>query len=90
MNVNQNDFAERAANILLDIGAVNWNFETPFILTSGAASPVYVDCRSLISFVDERREIVRMLAVMLAPVNFDALYQQALHQAAALEETATH
>lgn len=62
MNVNQNDFAERAANILLDIGAVNWNFETPFILTSGAASPVYVDCRRLISFVDERREIIRMLA----------------------------
>jgi len=62
MSVHQNNFSERTANILLDIGAVSWNFETPFILTSGAASPVYVDCRRLISFVSERREIVRMLA----------------------------
>lgn len=54
--------AERASEILLDIGAVSWNLKTPFTLTSGNLSPVYVDCRRLISFVKERREIVSMLA----------------------------
>jgi orotate phosphoribosyltransferase len=62
MSDKQENIGEKAARILVDIGAVNWNLETPFILTSGAASPVYVDCRRLISYVRERREIVRMLA----------------------------
>lgn len=56
------DPAEKTAEILLDIEAVSWSFQTPYILTSGNASPVYVDCRRLISFVEERREIIHMLA----------------------------
>jgi len=52
----------RAAEILLDIGAVHCNLETPFIFTSGWASPVYVDCRKLISTSRERREIVQLAA----------------------------
>lgn len=41
--------ARSAARMLLEINAVHFRAE-PFILTSGAASPVYIDCRKLISF----------------------------------------
>ena len=33
------------ARVLLEIGAVLMRPKDPFILTSGRASPVYVDCR---------------------------------------------
>ena len=46
------------ARTLLDIGAVNLRPERPFRLTSGKPSPVYVDCRRVISFVAERRAII--------------------------------
>lgn len=59
---NSKDPGEKTAKILLDIEAVSWSLQTPYILTSGNASPVYVDCRKLISFVKERREIIHMLA----------------------------
>lgn len=52
--------AARVADLLLDIGAVNFNAEKPFIFTSGWASPVYIDCRRVISFLDARREIIRL------------------------------
>ena len=42
--------ANATASMLLEIEAVHVNAEKPFILTSGAASPVYIDCRKLISF----------------------------------------
>ena len=42
--------AAATASMLLEIEAVHVNAEKPFILTSGAASPVYIDCRKLISF----------------------------------------
>ena len=42
--------AKATASMLLEIEAVHVNAEQPFILTSGAASPVYIDCRKLISF----------------------------------------
>jgi len=38
------------ARILLEIGAVLMRPKDPFILTSGRASPVYVDCRKVIGF----------------------------------------
>ena len=52
----------RASEILLDIGAVHCNLDQPFLFTSGWASPVYVDCRKLISTSHERREIVHLAA----------------------------
>jgi orotate phosphoribosyltransferase len=55
----------RTANILFDIGAVHFNAEKPFMLTSGWASPVYIDCRKLISFLPERREIIAAAAETL-------------------------
>ena len=46
------------AKILINIKAINFNFDTPYILTSGRKSPVYVDCRKIISFTEERNEIM--------------------------------
>ncbi len=54
-----------AARLLLKIGAVGVRPEEPFIFTSGWASPVYIDCRRLISFVDERRRIMAAAAKLL-------------------------
>jgi len=54
------DFARRTAQLLLDMKAVHFNAEQPFIFTSGWASPVYIDCRKVISFLEPRREIIRM------------------------------
>ena len=49
-----------AAKILLDIKAVNFRPEEPYILTSGWASPVYIDCRWLISFPAERKRMMEL------------------------------
>lgn len=46
----QAHIARAAARMLLEIEAVHFRADPPFILTSGAASPVYIDCRKLISF----------------------------------------
>ena len=43
------------AKMLLDIKAVNFRPEEPYILTSGWASPVYIDCRKVISFTESLR-----------------------------------
>ena len=66
MNDNNNRArAERMAKILIDIGAVGARPDEPFTLTSGTKSPVYIDCRRLISFVEEREETVAMLESLI-------------------------
>lgn len=52
---------EKMARILIDIGSVGARPEKPFVFTSGTFSPVYIDVRRLISFVDEREEAITML-----------------------------
>lgn len=42
--------AELTAKMLMEIKAVNFRPEEPYILASGLASPVYIDCRKLISY----------------------------------------
>ncbi len=54
-----------AANILLDIQAVNFRPEEPYILTSGWASPVYIDCRKIISFPEARKRLMAMAVELL-------------------------
>jgi orotate phosphoribosyltransferase len=54
--------AEKMARTLIQIGAVGARLDEPFTLTSGTKSPVYIDVRRLISFVNEREEAVHMLA----------------------------
>tara|TARA_A100001011_G_scaffold394240_1_gene486144 strand:- start:2258 stop:2893 length:636 start_codon:yes stop_codon:yes gene_type:complete len=46
------------AKILVDIKSVNFSFKNYFTLTSGLKSPVYIDCRKIISFNNERKFII--------------------------------
>ena len=46
--------SEKIAEKLINIGSVQFSFDNHFTLTSGLKSPVYVDCRRIISFVEER------------------------------------
>lgn len=46
----QEEMAALTARMLLEIKAVHFRPEEPYIFTSGMASPVYIDCRKLISF----------------------------------------
>jgi orotate phosphoribosyltransferase len=50
--------ADVTAKMLVEVGAVNFNAKDPFILTSGWASPVYLDCRRLISFPRVRETLM--------------------------------
>ena len=50
--------SEEIAKILVDIKSVNFSFTNYFTLTSGLKSPVYVDCRKIISFTEEREFII--------------------------------
>ncbi|RMD62861.1 MAG: orotate phosphoribosyltransferase [Alphaproteobacteria bacterium] len=52
------DTARMTANTLIDIEAILFRPDDPFIFTSGRASPVYVDCRRIISFPAERRRLM--------------------------------
>ena len=45
--------SEIIAEKLIDIESVKFSFENHFTLTSGLKSPVYVDCRKIISFIKE-------------------------------------
>jgi len=58
--------AARSAEHLLDIEAVHFNTDKPFTLTSGWVSPVYIDCRKVISFLEPRRDIIRMACEVLS------------------------
>jgi len=62
------------ARILLDIEAVNFRPEPPYTLTSGWASPVYIDCRRLISYPAQRRRVMEMaVAAIEDAVGFAAV-----------------
>ncbi len=50
--------ARTTAGILMDIEAILFRPEEPFIFTSGRASPVYVDCRRIISFPEARGKLM--------------------------------
>ena len=63
--IDRSPYGLETARILLDIKAVNFRPEEPYILTSGWASPVYIDCRKLISFTEERRKVIGMAAALL-------------------------
>ncbi|MEM8556003.1 MAG: orotate phosphoribosyltransferase, partial [Pseudomonadota bacterium] len=44
------EMARLTARMLIETGAVNFRPEDPFTLASGKRSPVYLDCRCLISY----------------------------------------
>ena len=53
------------AKILLDIEAVNFRPDDPYTFTSGWVSPVYIDCRKLISYPTERRHVIEKAVAVL-------------------------
>lgn len=63
--VNSGEIAEITARILLEIEAVLFRPDDPFILTSGRASPVYVDCRKIISFPRARAQLMDFACDMI-------------------------
>jgi orotate phosphoribosyltransferase len=54
----KNVMAELTAKMLLEVEAVRFMSDKPFIFTSGRASPVYTDCRRLISFPRVRSTLI--------------------------------
>ncbi|MCA0044802.1 orotate phosphoribosyltransferase [Celeribacter litoreus] len=54
----RDDFARRTALALLDIHAVEVADERPFILSSGIASPVYINVRKVISVPAVRKKLM--------------------------------
>src|SRR3954467_12168239 len=65
--------AELTAKMLLEVEAVRFMGDKPFIFTSGLASPVYTDCRRLISFPRVRAALIDFGASILArDVGFEA------------------
>ena len=51
---NEDKISFKAAEILIDLKCINFSPKKQFKLTSGKKSPVYCDCRRLISFPKER------------------------------------
>ncbi|CCO24347.1 orotate phosphoribosyltransferase [Maridesulfovibrio hydrothermalis] len=50
--------AEITAKMLIEVEAVHFRADEPFKFTSGWASPVYIDCRKLISFPRVRQTLM--------------------------------
>ena len=58
--------AETTAKMLLEVKAVLFSEDKPFIFTSGWASPVYIDCRKLIFYPRIRTQLVDFAAATLS------------------------
>ena len=64
--------AELTAKMLLEVEAVRFMQDKPFIFTSGWASPVYTDCRRLISFPRVRRTLIDFgIATIMREAGFE-------------------
>jgi len=67
------EMAALAARMLLEIRAVHFRADEPYTLTSGLASPVYIDCRKLISYPRIRSTLMDFAVATLArDVGFEA------------------
>jgi orotate phosphoribosyltransferase len=66
--------AATAAKLLLEIKALHFNAEKPFIFTSGWASPVYTDCRRIISFPRARAALMDMaVATIIRECGYESI-----------------
>ena len=69
----QREMARLTARMLLEIQAVHFNADEPFILASGKPSPTYIDCRKLISYPRIRSTLMDFLTVtVMRNVGFEA------------------
>lgn len=70
---NREEMARLTASMLLEIEAVHFNSTEPFIFASGLPSPVYIDCRKLISFPRIRSTLMDFLTVtVMRDAGFEA------------------
>jgi len=66
--------AEMTAKALLEVEAVHFREDKPFIFTSGWASPVYIDCRKLISYPRLRRTLMGFAAsTIIREIGFETI-----------------
>lgn len=66
--------AELTSKMLLEVKAVHFRADEPFRFTSGWASPVYIDCRKLISYPRVRNTLMDFAAsVILREIGFESL-----------------
>src|SRR3954463_6966158 len=66
--------ATLTAKMLIEIKAVHFNGEKPFIFTSGWASPVYIDCRKIISYPRARGAVIDFATATLArEIGFESI-----------------
>ena len=67
------EIARLTARMLLEIGAVHFNADTPFTLASGLPSPTYIDCRRLIGYPRIRAVLMDFLtATVMRDAGFEA------------------
>lgn len=66
--------AELTAKMLVEVGAVRFSANEPFKFTSGWASPVYIDCRKLISYPRIRQTLVDFAtSVIFKNIGFESI-----------------
>ena len=66
--------AELTARMLIEVKAVHFRADEPYKFTSGLASPVYTDCRKLISFPHVRNTLMDFaVATILREIGFAAI-----------------
>lgn len=62
-----------AARMLLEIEAVHFRSDEPYVFTSGLASPVYIDCRKLISYPRIRSTLMDFaVSTLVRDVGYEA------------------
>ena len=72
--VDRSLIADLTAKMLLEVGAFEIRTHRPFHLTSGWASPVYIDCRKVISYPRVRQTVVDFAtSVILQEVGFESI-----------------
>ena len=73
MTSNRQEMAELTARMLLEIKAVHFRADEPYTFTSGLASPVYIDCRKLISYPRIRSTLMDFaVSVLVREAGFEA------------------
>jgi orotate phosphoribosyltransferase len=66
--------AEASAKMLLEIKAVHFSSDAPFVFTSGWASPVYIDCRKIISYPRLRSALVDFaVATIVRDIGYESI-----------------
>jgi orotate phosphoribosyltransferase len=72
--IDKSVMARRTARMLLEIRTFQFNAKQPYVFTSGWASPVYVDCRKIISYPRLRSALMDFSAsTILSEIGYESL-----------------